>query len=197
MDNSKRWGKQGSGAQNTELGATTWTFPFVTVDLNVMSVMEKRSLANLMEVAGDRDTAARLRREAETRSARIHEFLWNEAKQYYFDREETTGRFVPVFAPTGAYPLLLVGLEVGRYEAILGQLFNPKRFFAPYPFPSLAMDDPDFRPADSYWMGPTWYSYNIYILRALFRRDPIVGSARVRFFLCAYKREVLCARYVI
>ena len=37
------------------------------------------------------------------------------------------------------------------------------------------MDDPDFRPADSYWMGPTWYSYNIYILRALFRRDPKAG----------------------
>lgn len=175
MDNSKRWGKQGAAPNNPMVGVGMWTFPIVTVDLNVLSVLEKQSLANLLDAVGQKERAGQMRKEAHARAALIHELLWNSVHGFYLDRDETRGRFIPVLSPAGFYPLLLPGLDNSRQRALLAQLFDPKRFFAPAPLPSLAMDDPDFRPNNSYWMGPTWMSYNVYILRGLFRTDPSAG----------------------
>lgn len=175
MDNSKRWGHQGSGIYATQLEFGGWSMPMVTVDINVLSVLEKRSLANLLDVLGETERASRLREEADQRAARIKTMLWDPEQRFYCDREEAQGYFVPVLSPTGFYPMLLGDLDEACLDDLMETLFDPKRFWSAAPLPSLAMDDPDFNPDHSYWMGCTWISYNIMILRGLFRHRPDAG----------------------
>ena len=172
MDNSKRWGHQGSGIYDTRLDKGSWSMPIITVDLNVYSVLEKRALANILEHEGDTSSAARYRNEANKRVELIHKHLWSEEAAYYLDHTEEQDMFVPVISPTGAYPLLIEGLTQEREEGIFNYLMDPKHFFTKAPIPSLSVSDPDFQPGQSYWMGPSWMCYTVYILRGMFRTRP-------------------------
>jgi len=172
MDNSKRWGHQGSGIYDTSLEESWWSMPIVTVDINVMSILEMQSLARMCEATGDSNLADQLLRRAKARSNLVLEAFWNQKEGYFFDLDEKSGRMIPVWSPTGIFPLLVNGISLEQIDSLIGHLFDEKKFWAKAPIPSLAMDDPDFRSSHSYWMGCTWMSYTIYILRGLFRLRP-------------------------
>lgn len=175
MDNSKRWGHQGSGIYNTKLEQNEWSMPIVTVDLNVYSVLEKRAIANMLEHQGEIERAIQFREEADQRVKLVHCHLWSDEARYYLDYAEDQDIFVPVISPTGAYPLLIEGLTPEREEGIYKYLMDPRHFFTLAPIPSLSVSDPDFKPEQSYWMGPSWMCYTIYILRGMFRTRPEAG----------------------
>ncbi len=172
MDNSPRWGTKGSGIYDTGLRKAHWGIPMVTVDLNVYSVLEKQCLAEMLLVAGNPEKAAAMKSEAEQRTALIHQFLWDESRGFYMDRNESGGAFIPVMSPAGFYPLLLDELEESRCDQILKNLFDEKKFWAEMPIPSVAMDDPHFKAEHSYGAGGTWMNYVAYTLRGLFRYRP-------------------------
>ena len=175
MDNSKRWGRQGSGIYGTQLDTMDWSMPIVTIDLNAFSILEKRALAQLWSHLGDQATAHRLQGEADAREVLLHERLWDETAGFYFDIAEDGARRIPVWSPIGFIPILLPQLPEERVSRLLDRLFDEKKFWLKAPLPTVAADDPDFRPDHSYWMGPTWMSYMIPILRGLFRRAPEAG----------------------
>jgi len=172
MDNSKRWGRQGSGIYNTELEIREWSMPIITVDLNVYSVLEKRALAEMWRHSGEERNAKKLLAEADRRAELTRKILWNDKAQFYMDLAESNNYSIPVYSPTGAYPLLLDELPAEHEDAIFDKLLDPNHFFTPAPFPSLSVSDPDFRASKSYWMGPSWMSYTAYIVRGMFRRRP-------------------------
>jgi len=174
MDNSKRWGRFGSGIYGTTgdtLSNANWSMPIVTVDTNVYSVMEKRSIARMLKQGGETSLAMKYEREALERESLVLRHLWNQESQFFFDRTEDDGMFVPVLSPTGAHPLLLGAISQEQIDGVLRLLLDPDHFFTKAPFPSLSASDPDFRPEHSYWMGPTWMYYTAYILKGLFRHD--------------------------
>ena len=175
MDNSKRWGHQGSGIYGTELDEGGWSMPIVTTDLNVFSILEKRSMALLFEYLGNHERARELRESADRREAILHDRLWDEDAGFYFDVEEASTRHVPVWSPVGFMPIVLPGMPQVRVLRLLEHLFDERKFWLKAPLPTLAADDPDFRPDHSYWMGPTWMSYMIYTVRGLLRRAPDAG----------------------
>lgn len=177
MDNSKRWGHQGSGIYGTQLEEGGWAMPIVTMDINVFSVLEKRSMARLFEYLGDDQRANELMKSADRREAILHDRLWDDEAGFYFDVEEASSRRIPVWSPVGFMPIVLPGMPEARVDRLVEHLFNERKFWLKAPLPTLAADDPDFRPDHSYWMGPTWMSYMVYILRGLFRRAPEAGWA--------------------
>jgi putative isomerase len=172
MDNSKRWGPHGSAIRGTGLPEAGWSLPMATVDVNVLSVLEKQCLAGMLEHIGRTDEALELRTHARERTRLIHQHLWDEEHGFYFDREEEAGRFIRVFTPVGLYPLLLDELPHTRFERLARHLLDESKFFTEAPMPSLAADDPDFRAERSYWMGCTWSNYNVFVLRGLLSRKP-------------------------
>lgn len=72
-------------------------------------------------------------------------------------------------------PIVLPGFPAERISRLVRRVLDERKFWLKAPIPTLAADDPDFRPDHSYWMGPTWMSYMIPILRGLFRRAPEAG----------------------
>ncbi len=172
MDNSPRWGQYGSGIYNTGNTEAKWSLPVVTVDLNVLSVLEKLALAEMCNAVGMEDEAAELHHQARERSSLIHQTLWDGNAGFYMDRCESSGEFIPVMSPTGFYPLMLEDVAADRLSSMLEKLFDVNKFWTRFPVPSVAADDQCFRAEHSYWSGGVWMSYLVYILRGLFKYDP-------------------------
>ena len=95
----------------------------------------------------------------------INEYCWNDKHQFYFD----LGNGVQVQRlHIGAYWTLLAGIvPKDRLEGLLSHLADPNKFARPVPVPSLAYDDPDYRPDGGYWLGSSWPPTTYMVLRGL------------------------------
>lgn len=51
-------------------------------------------------------------------------------------------------------------------DLIENELLNPKRFFGPVPFPSVAYDEPTYEP-NGYWRGKAWPHITYWLLETL------------------------------
>jgi len=74
----------------------------------------------------------------------------------------------------GLMPLLLDIDKALAKKLVEKHLLNEKEFLLPYPVPSVAADDPDFKAAPKMilgepiiWRGPTWINTNWYLIKAL------------------------------
>jgi glycogen debranching enzyme len=70
-------------------------------------------------------------------------------------------------------PILLEDIPPAAVEALIQHLTDRSEYGAPFPVPSVAMNEPSYLPptADSklVWRGPTWMNSNWYIARGLRR----------------------------
>jgi hypothetical protein len=88
--------------------------------------------------------------------------LWDPERGIFLPRGPD-GRRLAIATWAGLAPLALPRLppEVARRLAE-GQLLDPRRFWQPFPVPSVSAHEPSFRPGDTgwpirrYWRGPTW-----------------------------------------
>lgn len=129
--------------------------PFIAPDLTANVACQRRYLARIAEELGEdgapwRDKAARS-------TAALHEQCFDEDDGFFYDRDRH-GRHVRVQSDV---LLRVLACEIGDeafFEAALSRyLLSTRKFFARYPFTSLALDDPRFDPAFDYnsWCGPT------------------------------------------
>ena len=90
------------------------------------------------------------------------ERLWDPERGIFYPRGPD-GRPLRVATWAGLAPLALPRLpeEVARRLAE-EQLLDPRRFWLPFPVPSVSAEEPSFRPGETgwpirrYWRGPTW-----------------------------------------
>jgi hypothetical protein len=124
--------------------------PRLCPDLSATVYGARMAMAAMAAHLGKRDEAQRWREDAETIRRLIVEKLWcaEDASFYDVDAQE---RFVRVRAVQnnrvlGEHVLRLEErADRAIFEAVwTRQLHNPKAFWAPYPLPSIAMDDPAF-----------------------------------------------------
>jgi glycogen debranching enzyme len=62
---------------------------------------------------------------------------------------------------TGRMPAAVV-------RRLIAHLTNPQEFWARYPVPTVALDDPKFEPGQM-WRGPTWVNVNYLLIEGLHR----------------------------
>ena len=80
-----------------------------------------------------------------------NEHLWDEATQWYYPVERTTGRKLMKRTNT-VYWLMWAGLvPEERVPPLVDALFDPEQFFATIPVPLVAMNDPSFNPRCDHW----------------------------------------------
>jgi len=87
-----------------------------------------------------------------------------------------------VEAVQSLFPLML-GLPASHRDALVGHLTNRSKFWAPFPVPTVAMDDPTFtaaytEAADLMWRGPSWAFSNWFIVEGLLRHAEEAASLK-------------------
>jgi hypothetical protein len=164
-DNSPRW--KGIPNRCPDADARRYppidTMPRLCPDLSATVFGARMALAHMATALGKGDEAARWHDDAEKMRQLIIDRLYDPKDAAFYDLD-AKNKFVRV---RGDVISRVLGEHVLRrydakdkaiFEAIwTRQLHNPKAFWAPYPFPSIAMDDPTFvRPIPrNSWGGAT------------------------------------------
>jgi len=129
--------------------------PFLAPDLTANVYCQRKYLADIAEELGE--PGGGWRQKASQSLDSLFQYCYDEFDDFFYDLDRG-GRFVRVQSDV---LLRVLACEVGDGElfdaALRRYLLNTGKFFAKYPFTSLAMDDPRFDPFSHYnsWAGPT------------------------------------------
>ncbi|KKB13463.1 hypothetical protein VE25_01660 [Devosia geojensis] len=131
------------------------TLPFIAPDLTANVACQRRYLALIADELGQ--DGGEWREKAKRSEAALYEQSFDAEDGFFYDRDRL-GRLVKVQSDV---LLRVLACEIGDdaffAEALERYLLNTRKFFAKYPFTSIALDDPRFDPAYDYnsWSGPT------------------------------------------
>lgn len=129
--------------------------PFLAPDLTANVYCQRLYLAKIAEELGlpGEGWISKAKQSADS----LFRYCFDEEDAFFYDRDRQN-RFVRVQSDV---LLRVLASEVGDrefFDAMLSRyLLNTRKFFAKYPFTSIAMDDPRFDPFSSYnsWAGPS------------------------------------------
>ncbi|OMF25905.1 hypothetical protein [Paenibacillus sp. FSL H8-0259] len=127
--------------------------PFLAPDLTANVYCQRQYLSRIAEELGEDGAEWKAKAAASRQSLFSH--CYDEEDEFFYDRDRG-GRFVRVQSDV---LLRVLACEVGDRDffdaALRRYLLNTSKFFAKYPFTSIAMDDPRFDPFSSYntWGG--------------------------------------------
>jgi len=152
MDNAVRFDR----ATMVHNGPGAWSLTQESVDLNAYLFAEKGYLADLLQALGREGEAAEFRAEARILGNLIRDTFFHEETGYFYDVELESKAHIRVQGPEGWIPLWAGVATREQAEAVARVMMDPAVFGTPLPLPTLAMDHPDFDPADGYWRGPVW-----------------------------------------
>lgn len=129
--------------------------PLIAPDLTANVACQRNYLAKLSELLGE-DGSQWLDASDQSERALWHQ-CFDETDGFFYDRDRH-GRLHKVQSDV---LLRVLACEIGPdtffAEALSRYLLNTRKFFAKYPFTSIALDDPRFDPAFTYnsWSGPS------------------------------------------
>ncbi|CAM3845070.1 hypothetical protein COLU111180_10655 [Cohnella lubricantis] len=129
--------------------------PFLAPDLTANVYCQRQYLARMAEELGFSGEEWRMKAAKSLDS--LFRYCYDEEDRFFYDRDRHD-RFVKVQSDV---LLRVLACEVGDREffdsMLQAYLLNTSKFFAKYPFTSIAMDDPRFDPHSGYnsWAGPS------------------------------------------
>jgi len=160
-------------------------FVVANVMLNTIYIENLQVMARLFLEIGEDAKAKIYSERADIARASLDELCWDEADGLYYDINGRENAKIRVSTVSSLMPIFLTDVDDVKYQRILQHLLNPEEYWAKYPVPSVAMNQPSFRPdtvgGNLVWRGPTWFSSNWYLARGLLRhgrRDLATHMAR-------------------
>jgi hypothetical protein len=149
------------------------------LDLSAMVVQEMRSLSEMAAEAGLPEESARWTKRAEEISRRIEETMWDEETGFYYNVDRESNGFVARGGLDlrrqeiiGFLPLWAGVASPERAKALVAKLTDPKKFWRRFGIPTLAADDPGFKPhvrRCCQWNGAVWLEWNYLVFSGLRR----------------------------
>jgi hypothetical protein len=130
--------------------------PFLAPDLTA-NVYCNRKYLSLMAKELNEQSSPDWQDQAEQSLSSLMQYCYDEHDSFFYDRDKND-RFVRIQSDV---LLRVLACEVGNAElfatSLERYLLNTRKFFAKYPFTSIAMDDPRFDPFSNYntWSGAT------------------------------------------
>ncbi|MFC0331986.1 hypothetical protein ACFOLF_21785 [Paenibacillus sepulcri] len=132
------------------------TLPLLAPDLTANVYCQRMYLARIAEELGE-TSAADWISQAEQSKASLFKYCYDETDAFFYDLDNND-QFVRVQSDVLLRVLACEVGDRGLFDTALRRyLLNSSKFFAKYPFTSIAMDDPRFDPFSSYnsWGGPS------------------------------------------
>lgn len=146
MDNSPRWKGLPDACPDRDATrhADLPVLPFLSPDLSATMVGARRAMAAMAKALGKTGDADRWAADCEALRKALIEKLWVVEDGAFYDLD-AQGNFVRVRSDIGSRVASEHVPDQPMFELMWAkQLGNPNAFWAPYPLPSAAMDDPSF-----------------------------------------------------
>ncbi|MBI5649112.1 MAG: hypothetical protein HZC40_01475 [Chloroflexi bacterium] len=140
--------------------------PVESPELNTYLVMQMDALARIAEILELRDDAVMWRARAEELAQKMIAHFWDEAAGVFWATRDHQP--IRVLTPFNLYPLLTGRMPRAINDRLVAHLTNPDEFWAEYPIPTVARNDPKYDP-NKMWRGPTWVNINYLFIEGLAR----------------------------
>jgi glycogen debranching enzyme len=156
---------------------------FVVEDCFVNAIYgeNQRVLGGLLARIGDGAGAEEMRRRAAATTAGLMEKCFDGRRGLFFDAAGLAEKPLAVNTISSLVPIILADLPRAAVEALVAHITDPAEYAAPYPLPTVAMDEKGYAPGvvgtKLVWRGPVWMNSNWYVSRGL-RRHGHVDLAR-------------------
>jgi putative isomerase len=151
--------------------------PVESPDLNTYLCLQQEALARIAAELGLPAEAQAWSRRAEVMAQRMVRLMWDPGSGLFLARLH--GHPVAVTTPVGLLPLMTGRLPEPMTRRLVASLTDPSRFWARFPVPSVALNDPKHDPAQM-WRGPTWVNLNYLLIEGLQRCGYVAEAAELR-----------------
>lgn len=140
--------------------------PVEAPDINTYLVMQAEAMAKIAQVLGLEEDARVWNVRAEELLRHMIDHFWDEKAGVFWALRDH--KRIPALTPFNLYPLITGRLDRAMADRIVAHLLSPDEFWASYPIPTVARNDPKYAP-DRMWRGPTWMNVNYLFIEGLQR----------------------------
>ena len=148
---------------------------FICEDVLVNTIYgeNQRVLGELLESVGDAAGASAMRTRAAHTTEGLVSKCYDAEAGLFFDLAGRREERLRVNTVSSLLPLALPDIPARIAERIVGHLTDEREYAAPFPVPSVAMNEPSYAPGvvgtKLVWRGPSWMNTNWYLARGLRR----------------------------
>jgi len=164
LDNSIRFDE----VKLIKLHEGTYIQDILALDLNAYLYTDKVYLAKIAEKLGLKGDAQKWSGEAEKLAAEISKVMFDPEEGAFFDVRIQGQSFVKTYSVVQWLPLWAGIADEEEAIRMIGHMLDPEKFWTNMPFPTVAIDDPEFD-SGGYWRGPVWLDHAYFGIVALKR----------------------------
>ena len=125
------------------------------VEQTCFLLMSEEAIIELAEELGQGELAQRYRQIVARRIKAIQEQMWDPQTKFFYSLERDRHTKIPIRTIQGFLTLTCGAATPEQAAALVQQLQDPQQWWAAFPVPTVALDDPKFG-ADAMWRGDMW-----------------------------------------
>ena len=136
------------------------------VDFNIVQSVNALYMSELGDILNDKEIAFNYKRHYFFLKTKINQNMWNKDSGFYFDLDKNQKQLRT--KTIAAFWSLLAELPNDvKFERLLSHLKNPNTFGTHHPFPSLAVDEPDFDTNGNGYCGSVFPYLTFMVIKGL------------------------------
>lgn len=151
--------------------------PAESPDLATYLYLQMEALSLIAGELGLGDESREWAHRADELLQRTIELQWDEAAGLFWAQHE--GEPIRVKTPFSLFPLCSGKLPQASIDRLAAHVADPSSFWTAYPVPTVALDDPNYNPAQM-WRGPTWLNVNYLLIEGLQRSGQVDLARELR-----------------
>ena len=142
---------------------------------NTIFIESTRSISRFYKELGNEKEANFFKKVADKSENSLLSKCWDKKDEIFYSLYSNKEKMAKVKTVASLVPLFLDGLKGEKLNKLVNKhLLNEMEFWTPYPFPSVAKNEPYYYPEESQfyqvkllWRGPTWISTNWLVIKGL------------------------------
>ena len=138
-----------------------------SVDLNSFLYAEKNYLAKMAKVLKLAREEKNWNEQSGKLKKQIQTQFWDDSSGWFYDTSVDGKSFVKDMGCEGFLPLWAEVASIEQAKSIKNNLLNPITFNTFVPLPTLAANQPKFKPDNGYWRGPIWLDQSYFGIKGL------------------------------
>ena len=163
MDNAVRF----DNSKILKNGEQAYSLDQESVDLNSFLYAEKNYLAKMAKVLKLVNEEKIWTKESAKLKNQIQTQFWDAKTGWFYDTSIDGKNFIKDMGCEGFLPLWAEVASVEQAKSIKNNLLNPDTFNTFVPLPTLAANQPKFKPDNGYWRGPIWLDQSYFGINGL------------------------------